>query len=95
MRISIWPLYEPVVTSYGDRKKALLERWKDNDRPKSDTLSLVYDLQYPAAAPLTFITITAEEYCREVEWVTPSMIRQDFQSFSTVDTPTYAIAQQY
>ena len=27
----------------------------------------VGELQYPAAAPLTFITITAEEYCREVE----------------------------
>ena len=27
-RISIWPLHEPVVSSYGDRKEALLERWK-------------------------------------------------------------------
>ena len=39
-RISIWPLHEPVVTSYGDRKKALLERWKDNGKPKSDTLTI-------------------------------------------------------
>ena len=35
-RISIWPLHEPLVSSYGDRKEALSKRLKDNDKPKSD-----------------------------------------------------------
>ena len=31
-RISIWPLHEPVLSSYGDRKEALRKRLDDNDK---------------------------------------------------------------
>ena len=34
-RISIWPLHEPVVTSYNDRKEALLKRWEYNGKPNA------------------------------------------------------------
>ena len=33
-RISIWPLHEPVVSSYDDRKVALIQRWEDAKCPK-------------------------------------------------------------
>ena len=33
-RISIWPLHEPVVSSYDDRKVALIQRWEAANYPK-------------------------------------------------------------
>ena len=60
-QISIWPLHEPVVSSYGDRKKALSERWKDNGEPKSDNLTIYIphvtkrgEVSFQKSVPLEF-----------------------------------------
>ena len=39
-RISIWPLHEPVLSSYDDRKEALSKRYKAHKDPKSDVLAI-------------------------------------------------------
>ena len=51
-RISVWPLHEPVLSSYDDRKEALSKRCEVHKGPKSDVPEIIiYSLRCPGEDP--------------------------------------------
>ena len=51
-RISVWPLHEPVLSSYSDRKEALSKRCEAHKGPKSDVPEIIiYTLRCRGEGP--------------------------------------------
>ena len=65
-QISIWPLHEPVVRSYDDRKTALSRRWEAAESPKS-TMPPIYTPRVHSGKLVGFRKLTKHKETLKVD----------------------------